>query len=629
MFRTAGPTGLTKAVMGLLLAFTTLSATPAFAQAANGPFLTGPAARAYSIWAAAMQAVLDRDQVVAEERFDALLKLDPSPLRLALLAAHTVERTAGGGAVLLFDQDYEAGALGEAGKEIAARLATGREQMNEADDLWHYAQIGRFDVAEANLQALLAANPDPVAVLELTDREPRRRDILVQLTGNDLLAAPVRELLKVLAAGELAVKADPTRIQENIERLGGPPRGFENAAAALKDSGEYGIPFLIQYLRNPEKKPLLMPILRVLPTLDRPALNPLVIALRMDDHATKRHLIEALGKMGYVQAVPYLLQLVADEATPDEVKSAATAAVDAIRAHGAAVDPQVSAGESFFRLAEDYYNEKPSLAADVRLDTANVWYWRDSMLVNIEVPTPIFNEVMCLRCCEESLRLDKSAKGPLALWLAANFRREAELAPGQTDATRPENFPPPAYFAQSAGPEYCLAALSRAVDRTEAAVALGTIEALRTTAGPASLVTGVEAQSRLPLAEALSFPDRLVRIRASLTLGAARPQKEFSNYQNLMPVLAEALLLHGGARNALVVDPDTETANAVAGLLRATGYEVLIDASLFEGLRKIREQAPGLEHPRTGPGRGSRQPAQRVPLRHHSCDPHHQARRSE
>ena len=68
----------------------------------------------------------------------------------------------------------------------------------------------------------------------------------------------------------------------------------------------------------------------------------------------------------------------------------------------------------------------------------------------------------------------------------------------------------------------------------------------------------------MPLAEALRFPDRLVRIRAGLTLGHGRPMREFPNYQNLMPVLCEALSLHGGARNALVVDADTESANTIA-----------------------------------------------------------------
>ena len=559
--------------------------------ASTGGFITGGAARAFDQWQTAMQALLERNADRAEDAFEALLGAHPTPLRLALLADYTVNRTPAGGALLMFEQDEQAGALGPSGSEVAKRLATGREQMAEAYDGWYFCQIGRFDVADANFKALLAADPDPVALLEFADRTPRRRDILVQLMAHPTIGESVRGLLRVLERCELEVKADPTRIRENVERLGGPPRAFENALQALKDSGEFAVPYLLQHLRDPAQKDLLRPILRCLPDIDRPALNPLVMALRMKDEATKKYVIEALGKIGYAQAAPYLLQLVEDQQTPADTRQAANAALATLRARGA--DVPGSAGEAFFALAEDYYVDKESLAADPRLDVANVWYWRDETLENVEAPTPIFNEVMCLRCCEEALRLDPGHKGALALWLAANFRREAQLPAGQTDPTRPAGYPTGAFFAQSAGADYCLAALSRALDRNEPAVALGAVEALRQTAGPVSLVA--DSGGRLPLAEALSFPDRMVRVRAALTLAAGRPTQPFQNHQNLMPVLSEALLLHRGGRNALVVEPNASASNVVAAALRGLGYEIITDSSLFGGLTKVREQTPGLD----------------------------------
>ncbi len=557
----------------------------------TGGFITGQAAQAFDQWQAAMQALLERNTDKAEVAFETLLTGDPSPLRIALLADHTVNRTPAGGALLMFEQDEQAGALGPSGNEVAARLASGREQMAEADDGWYFCQIGRFDVADANFKALLAANPDPVALLEFADRTPKRRDILIQLMAHPTIGESARGLLRVLEHGELEVKADPTRIKENVERLGGPPRAFENALQALKDSGEFAVPYLLQHLRDPAQKDLLRPILRCLPEIDRPALNPLVMALRMKDDATKRYVLEALGKIGYAQAAPYLLQLAEDAKTPNDTRQAANAALAALRSRGH--DVSAAASEAFFNLAVDYYVDKESLAADLRLDVANVWYWRDEVLQNIEVPTPIFNEVMCLRCCEEALRLDPGHKGALALWLAANFRREAQLPANQTDSTRPAGYPSGAFFAQSAGADYCLMALARALDRNEPAVALGALEALRQTAGPASLVA--DSGGRLPLAEALSFPDRMVRIRAALTLAAGRPTQPFLNHQNLMPVLSEALMLHRGGRNALVVEPNASASNVVAAALRGLGYEVLTDGGLFAGLSKVREQVPGLD----------------------------------
>jgi len=591
MFRSARTSTVASYRLGLVLVFAV--ATVAAAQTSTEGFVSGAVAQAWDKWQAALQALSERDSARTETAFSELLAMDVSPFRVALLADYTVQRTDLGGAVLLFEQDFEANALGPSGKALAERLQTGREQMNEADDGWYFCQIGRFDVADANFRALLKADPDPVAVLELTDQVPKRRDILMQLIDHPVVGESVRAILKLLDRGEREIKADPTRIRENIERLGGPPRGFENAVEALKDSGEYAIPFLVDGLRDPQKKDLLQPILRCLPAIDRPALNPLVMALRMDDPATKRYVIEALGKIGYLQAVPYLLQLREDPDTQEVLKPVIDEALAAIRSHGVTFDPGMAAAQAFYQLANDYYADKPSLAADVRLDTANVWYWRNNVLENVPVPTSVCNEIMCLRCCEEALRLDAGLKPALALWLAANFRREAQLPVGEPDPTRPENYPPAAYFAQSAGAEYCLMALTRAIDTDDPAVALGAIAALSKTAGPASLVT--DSQGRLPLAEALSFPDRMVRIRAALTLGAALPAQKFLKYQDLMPVLSEALMLYRGARNALAVDPDAESANAVAAVLRAQGYEVLTDASLLPGLAKVRAQLPGID----------------------------------
>jgi tetratricopeptide (TPR) repeat protein len=591
MFRTVRPAALVSRGLGFALALAAAGAAPG--QYTTDQFVTGAAAQAWGKWQAAMQALTDRDSAQAETAFGELLALDPSPLRVALLAQYTVERTTNAGAVLLFEQDLDAHALGPAGSAVAGLLQTGREQLNEADDGWYFCQIGRFDVADANFRAVLKANPDPVALLEFAEEAPKRRAILVQLLDDPIVGESARAILKLLEHGERDVKADPTRIRENIARLGGPPRAFENAVQALRDSGEYAIPFLIDYLRNPQKKDLVQPILRCLPAIDRPALNPLVMALRMDDPATKRYVIEALGKIGYFQAVPYLLQLRENAQTPESLRPVLADALAAIRAHGTSFDPDISAAQAFDELAEDYYADQTSLAADPRLDTANVWYWRNDMLQNVPVPTPIFNEIMSLRCCEESLRLDSSSKSPLALWLAADMRREAQRPVGAEDPTRPENYPPASYFAQSAGAEYCLMVLARAVDTDDPAVALGAIAALRKTAGAASLVT--DAEGRLPLAEALSFPDRMVRIRAALALGAALPTQKFLQYQDLMPVLSEALMLHRGARNALVVDPDESSVNEIAGALRAQGYEVLTDAGLYPGLEKVRQQLPGID----------------------------------
>ncbi len=561
---------------------------------AQPPFVSGQAAALWEKWKTAMQAVAARDKDVMEFAFGELLADNPSPLRIALFGDYTLKRLPNlAGSVLLLEQDYQAGALGDNGRKVAELLLTGREQMNEADDGWYFASIGRFDIANANFRALLKQKPDPVALVELTDQNPRRRQILVQISDNPIVGDAARELLHVLEQGERALRADPIRIKQYIRRLAGPPRGFANALERLKAAGEYAIPFMIQALRDPQQRELTRPILRALPQIDRPALNPLVMALRVPDQTVQQYVIEALGKIGYWQAIPYLLQLKADPATPPPIREAVEQALARLSASAGPLAGIDDPAEAFYVLADQYYAGNRLLAADPRYDTANVWYWRDDILQNIEVPTPIFDEIMAMRSSEECLRLRPDHPDALALWIAANLRREAQLPAGQKDYTRPEPYPSGVYFAQSAGPRYCQLALARAIDDHDPAVALGVIEALRRTAGPASILT--PRGGRVALAEALSFPDRMVRVRAALALGRARPRSDFPGSQNLMPVLNEALRLFTGAKNALVVDPDAQNANRIAATLRAEGYQVLTGGNLFETLHAARQRFAGVD----------------------------------
>ncbi len=205
MFRSAGPPRVVGSILGVLFLLT--SSVAASAQISTTGFATGPAALAWEKWQAALQAILSRDTDQAETLFGELLAHDPSAFRVALLADYAVNRGGAGGAVLLFEHDHEADALEPNGRGVAELLEAGREQMNQADDGWYFCQIGRFDVAEANFRALLDADPDPVALLEFTDRVPRRRDILLQLIDNKTVGESVRRILGVLDRGELAIKA--------------------------------------------------------------------------------------------------------------------------------------------------------------------------------------------------------------------------------------------------------------------------------------------------------------------------------------------------------------------------------------------------------------------------------------
>lgn len=472
-------------------------------------------------------------------------------------------------------------------------------------DFLHYARMGQFTRADAFAKALLE-HPDMTPV-KLLDASVKQRDSLRTLQTiieNSTISERAARVLELIGQGEFEKRQAPERIKANIEQLGGDPQQEFYAIKHLAESGEYAVPFMIATLLDDTKKNLHPRVASALPKIGKAALNPLVMALQLDPRyeSVRITVIKALGEIGYPQAVPYLRRLMADPSTGETTRSAAEAAIARVeqisgRSYAGKADDQL------FELADKYYNEDDSVKADPRLPRANVWYWNadvQSVQATI-VQQPLFGPIMAMRCCEESVKLTNDRADALALWLAANIRREGRLGlnvesgdpeqkAAEPDPTKAENFPRALYFTQAAGPRYAHLVLERAVKDQDAPVALGAIEALRLTAGEVSLI-GTE-DFKQPLVEALQFPNLVVRVRAALALGAALPKSQFAGSQNVMPVLAGALG-QTGKRQFLVVDADEANRNRVSGELRGDG-EAIGEAGFFKGLNRARVEFTNL-----------------------------------
>lgn len=540
--------------------------------------MVGQTAKSWATWKAAMNAIerdrpADADQLLGEI---AAMKL--SDLRLALMADRT--------GIIRLEQLAESADANETIKSLMAQIRNGRKQKQLAEDGWHLAAVGRFKMADATFKALDQSNPDPVALLELARSNPNRHLTLVKLVANADVGPSAKRMIELLGEGEKRLRMDPYEIAANVTKLGGTPREVYNATNALKASGEYAIPELLEALQDPQRRSLHAAVIQVLPTIGRGALNPLCQALGGTDPVSKQVVISALAEIGYKQAIPYLAKLNADENAPADVKAAASQAIGRL---GGGANRDVSG--LFYELADAYYKNHDSLAADSNVDDANVWYLVDGKLKYIPVPTPIFNDIMAMRCAEESLKANAGNVDAVAIWIAGNFRRESKLGMdvesdaadvlAAKDGTRPDGYPRSIYFARAAGPMYNHRVLGRAVADTDPGVALGAIAALSATAGQPSLL-GAE-NLKQPLVQALSFPNKQVRFKTAIAIGRALPETNFSQSQNVVPVLAEALASTTRAA-ALVVDPDENSRLKLQTLFRANGMDVASGSSLFNAL---------------------------------------------
>lgn len=538
--------------------------------------MVGQTSESWALWQQAIGSIEREQAQEADDLLGQVLALSLTDLRLSLMADRSGS--------LRLEQLAETEDAGDNIKSVVDKIKSGTRKKQLAEDGWHYAAIGRFEYANASFKALDDSNPDPVALLELARRNPNRHLLLVKLVANAEVGPAAKRMIELLNEGEERLRTDPYEITVNVGKLGGTPRMVHNAAGALKRSGEYAIPHLLRFLRDSEERPLHPAIIKVLPQIGRGALNPSCLALGMSDAVSKQVLIDALARIGYRQPLPYLAKLAHSDDEQEDVRAAARRA---IRTLGESLDRSVS--ELFLQLAEAYYSNEDSLQASPAFDEANVWYLHDDKLSFVAVPTRIFNDIMAMRCCEEALKANPDNTEATALWLAANFRREAKLglnvesdapdALAGNDVTRPDGHPRAIYFARAAGPMYNHRVLARAVRDRDPGVALGAIHALSATAGEPSLVGSEDIKQAL--VQALAFPNRQVRFKAAEALGLALPKTPFAESHNVMPVFAEALT-QSGRTGALIVDPGDDTRPKFLGLFRALGFECAAGSALHE-----------------------------------------------
>lgn len=326
-------------------------------------------------------------------------------------------------------------------------------------DFLHYARMGRFNAADAYARTLLAhPDLDPVKLVEIAGRDRNSVETLLIIIKNSTIGDNAGRVLDLIHKGEHERRRSADRVVTNIKNLAGNPQQESFARRYLAEAGEYAIPLMVQTLLDATKSDLWPRVITTLPAIGKPAVNPLVMALSVRNNNVRLNLIHALGEIGYPQAIPYLGKLIVDETMPEETRAAAARAIQRIETITGRIFPGL-AEDMFFRLAEKYYSGDETVRADPRLDEANVWYWDESVqaLKRVVVPPRILGQVMAMRCCEEALHLRNNHAEAIALWLAANIRREHRLGmniesgdpdeKGETDNTRPEVFPRAVFYA--------------------------------------------------------------------------------------------------------------------------------------------------------------------------------------
>lgn len=501
------------------------------------------------------------------------------------------------------DQDQ---AAPDASAQSDAEVSISRQ----LSDFLHFAMIGKFELARDVYGQPLLERPElnPLTdeaadeLVQYADQHENLIDTLLLLVNNDTVSDTAKNILDLVRQAHSRKSSNPDEIKDSIDLLAGDPMQRTVGLQRLQESGEYAVPWLLQKLADPDAENRYPYIARALPQLGKGAVDPLIAALATDNIAIRSLVVETLGKLGYPQALPYLVRIANDQEAGNSVREAALRAIKQITGRDQEL-ALFSTVTLLNELAVKYYDEADSVMPDPTAPQTNVWYYnkeagpRETMIRFVEVPREIFGMVMCMRVCVESLEMQSEQPKTLAMFLAANFRREARLAMAVDsaepvdqqgmDPTRPDNWLRSLYLARIAGPRYCQIALGMAMHNFDQPVALGAVAALNDTAGATSLIEQLDPAG-MTLAQALQFPDLVVRVRAALALGQAAPKVEFKGADEVVPLLASTLQFEG-TKYYIVIDPDEQSREAIASALSRGGAEVLAKARLNEAMIQARE----------------------------------------
>lgn len=442
-------------------------------------------------------------------------------------------------------------------------------------DFNHYVRIARPDLAEAAGSTLLEkVNEEELLSLVESGEYPDYDKTLQLASRIDALKELSTKMSSRIQEARINRSREADRIKSDIERLGEGERANLNATARLRAAGQYSTPALLNTLLDENQKRLHPYVISAMIQIGRPLVYPLTVALPELEPVQQGQVAQVLAEIGYPRAIPALKAVAESEKIDPEARRMIEAAYRRL-SQSTEVPANISAAELFLTLGQNHYrgvsegSQEPN--ADVAQGKGVVWsYSKSAGLIAVQVPLPIYGDVLAMRAAESALKLSPEMDPALSLWLAANLRRENNLPQGEVDPSYATGRQPPRFYLEMAGPLRQHDVLQRALQDKDSALALDAIAGLAATAGTDALINREGAVQ--PLLKALSYPDRRVRFEATFAMTNARPKAEFAGSQRVVPVLAEALR-QGATRYAIVLGKDQDSTNNLVALAKELGYE--------------------------------------------------------
>ena len=458
------------------------------------------------------------------------------------------------------------------------------------DDFIHYSLVANVELAEAFAMKLSLDDMSDEDFYKLVTETRERRERFDRAIGWALYVTEF-DLDESAAAleirfenGRTSLIRNAVRLQESIELLRGTTRQKILAEERLKEAGEYAVPALLQTLQKSTDAKTARIVRDMLVAIQRDAVLPLSIALPHLDSNSKILIVKTLGDIGYQHAGPALVAIMQDTRESPAVRHAVAQSL-------ARIDVNENANLSILNtvVANQFFDGQVSVLPEAVGGTNLFWKWDIQLqLVPLDVPQEVFGDVMAMYFASQALAMNPSNENAMSVFVAANLRRDRELA-GQNDLVY-GNLPySPAFYATVFGPNVAQLVLANALDRGDTTLALEAISALSETAGATSLLSGEK-----PLMRAMYYPDRRVQFESALTLASTLPTESFTGSYRVVPLLASAVR-SGGEMFAIVIGDDADERREIAAFLDSNGWVVVGQGNSALGAVEAAGVVPGID----------------------------------
>ncbi|MBN1421913.1 MAG: HEAT repeat domain-containing protein [Planctomycetes bacterium] len=410
------------------------------------------------------------------------------------------------------------------------------------------------------------------------------------------VARAIGYLLRLARTEARERSADPERIDAVVAEIfatGDLGERYKLMVRAASVHGRYLVPKIVPLLASTEmtKRALAIQFLRF---IGMDAVLPLMAATGLEDPIIRQNVAASLGHIGHPLALATLKAL--HERDEDaQVKERAEKAIAEISGKGPQELPP--AKELFRRDAVTYIlgrNDLPRFFYEPA-----VWEIRDGELRARKVADFQLRGMIADALLRTAIELDREDLETHRL-VAANLAEQVALYTGTrayVEKTQPEGAEP--MLALLKAQETAIERMTHQILRSsppvlDAALAFalssklddGAIELLRQ-------VEGLElSKTVLPsVADALVSENRRVRFEAALCLAYQNPVADFANKASVIDNLKEGLV-ESGARSALLVFGNADSAGLFAGYLRDLNFIPFTARDEYAGLLRAREFPP-------------------------------------